>query len=325
MRTPIYLDIETLQQPPYPWMLREVEDLVPPRTIKDPDKRAAWVADKVETQEAELREQSSLEPLLGGVVLCVGMAIGDRDPRVLSNVTGDEEGERKLLELVERVLCAGPSKATENVDRWTLPIVSWNGQFDWQFLGKRALRHGLWNLARRMVIPRPWGDPLHIDARGPWMRWDSRAIGRQVEVARFLGIEVADTVNGKDVSALWANGDRQSIVDHCFSDVRVLREIVRRFARAGWMPELAVAEAEREPPPIPPARGSAADLLTRSHVLQIERDPDQVRAALQTAGIQVEVPEHTEAQDTLRLTLDALPTMSTAQLRAYLVALGGRP
>jgi hypothetical protein len=324
MKTPIYLDIETLKQPPYPWMLRESEDLVPPRTIKDPEKRTAWVADKAATQEAELRDQSSLEPLLGGVVLCVGMAIGDREPRVLSNVTGDEEGERKLLELVERVLCSGPSKATENVDRWTLPIVSWNGQFDWQFLGKRALRHGLWNLARRMVIPRPWGDPLHIDARGPWMRWDSRAIGRQVEVARFLGIEVTDTVNGRDVAQLWEQGDRDAIVDHCLSDVRVLREIVRRFARAGWMPELAVAEAEREPPPIPPARGSVADLLTRSHVLQIQRDPDQVRAALQAATIQVEVPEHTEAQETLRLTLEALPMMTTHQLRAYLLALGGR-
>ncbi len=306
----IYLDIEVIQQDPYPWMVRPSDQIRAPSNYKDPEKIAAYVAEKVAEQDAELRDRSSLEPLLGGVIVCVGLAVGDGEPGVLVNATGDEEGERAMIAKLQTSLCT----TVREVDRFKLPIVSWHGAYDWAFLAKRAIRHGLHALARRCLALKPWGDRLHIDACEPWTRLDSRSLSRQVDVARYLGIEVHDDVHGGMISALWPT-ERQRVIDHCRSDVVTLREIVRHEIAAGWLP-LDAEEGAAEVV-IPPPRGSVADLLQRSHRLQIVTDPGKVVTALAASGI--------TGQGTLAEILDTLPTLPTDQLRAYLVALGGRP
>lgn len=299
----IYLDIETLQQDPYPWMMRP-DEIKAPANYKDPEKIAEYVTAGTARYEQAQRERSSLEPLLGGVIVCVGCAVDDADPVVLVAESGDETGERALLARLWRALERYP----------TTPIVSWHGAYDWDWVAKRALRHGLPGLAGRALGAKPWGDRLHVDAREPWTRLDSRALARLQDVARYLGIEVPDTATGADVARLWAE-DPARVVEHCRSDVRLLREITRIELAAGWLSLEGQSEAET---PVPPPRGSALDLASRIDRAQQGRPHEEVIRALHAA----EIPT---PPGRLRETLDGLTELPTDRLRAVLVALGQRP
>lgn len=296
----IYLDIEVIQQEPYGWMIRPHE-IEAPANYRDPDKIAAYVESALAKYHEDLKAKSSLEPMLGGVIVCVGCAVDDADPVVVINDDGDETGERLLLGRIERALCSA--------DRLSVPIVSWNGAYDWAWLAKRAIRHGRYDLARRMTPPKPWGSRTHVDAREPWTRLDRYALSRLQDVARYLGIEVADTVTGAQTTQLWET-DRAAVVEHCRSDVSLLRAIAQIEARAGWL-DMPIPEAA---PAVPPPRGSVADLAPRV-ARQAANRPDLLSSALETAGI----PASSSG------TLDSLDAIPSSQLRALLVALGGRP
>jgi hypothetical protein len=300
--TPIYLDIETLQQDPYDWMIRDDADLRPPKNYKDPEKIATWRAEAAASQVADLRERSSLDPLVGGIVACVGVAVGDADPVVLVNTTSDEEGERALL----AKLAAGLTKG----DRAGMPLVSWNGAFDWRYLAIRALRHGVYQLSARAKPAKPWGDRLHCDPSEGWRLGSRDCLWRLADVARYLGVEVDDTISGAQVAQAWGTeSGRQAVIDHCRADVVRLREVTARLVAAGLV-DLEVTERDL---PVPPPRGSVADLAPRCHRQQLSRDPGQC----QTAATAAELPSPPDLQ-----TLHTLPSDT---LRAYLVALGGRP
>lgn len=267
----LYLDIETLQQDPYEWMVKPPEGLTPPKNWKDPAKIAEWIREASDGQVAELREKSSLEPILGGVICVVGIAVGDAEPKVLINATGDESGERVILTQLQTGLSRYPKHA----------IVSWNGAFDWSYLAKRAIRHGLYDLARRCYVAKPWGDSRHVDPGKAWQGPDNRSVWALASVARFLGIEIDDAIDGSAVTSTWhTEGGPAIVAAHCLSDVRILREITIRLVAAGWL-DLEIPEVEI---PIPPPRGSVDDLLYRAHRLQIDRRPDQIREAWLSAG-----------------------------------------
>lgn len=310
----IFLDIEVIQQDAYPWMVRPDDEVKVPKNIKDPEKIAERKAEAIANQDATLRDRSSLEPLLGGVIACIGAAIGwERAPGVLVNETGDESGERKILAALQRRVCGEPPAGQDDARK--MPIVAWNGaKYDFPWLWKRAMRHGLYPLCARLHTDKPW-DAKVLDPSLLWRGSDWDSLWAQRDVAQYLGIEVLDDVHGSKVSALWAT-ERARVVEHCRSDVSVLREIARRLVLGGKInadePEGAAEVV------VPPPRGSVADLLQRSHRLQIVKSPDEVIAALLAAGVDTT----TEA---LASTLELLPTLPSDQIRAYLVALGGRP
>lgn len=316
----IFLDIEVIQQDPYPWVIKPPEKVKIPKNIKDEEKKADRKAEAIASQESDLRDRSSLDPLVGGVIACVGAAIGwERAPGALVNETGDEEGERKILTALQQRICAAPRAGQD--DARDMPVLAWNGSgYDFGWIWKRAMRHGLWPLCARFHADKPW-DKRIIDPSLQWREKDPKALWSQPVVAQLLGIEVADDVDGSQVTALWAT-DRARVVEHCRSDVHVLREIVRRMVLAGKIdanePEGAAEVV------VPPPRGSVADLLQRSHRLQIAKSPDEVATALEAAtpGCWPDGPP-TPAQ--IKIVLDDMSTVPVHTLRAYLVALGGRP
>ncbi len=321
----IYLDIETIQQDPYPWMIKPASALKAPKNYKDPEKIAAWVQEMADAQNTDLRERSSLEPILGGIVAVVGVAVDEAEPKALVNASGDEEGERRLLTTLQAGLARYPDH----------PIVSWNGAFDWSYLAKRAMRHGLWDLARRLHVAKPWGDRLHVDPGIAWQGSQRDALWRLPAVAQYLGIETIDDIDGSQVTAQWAAGDegRARVVAHCLSDVRILREVTARLVAAGWVP----AEVPEQDLPIPPPRGSVGDLLLAAVRLQRDRRPDQILTAWETAAQWVPQLEKgqtwapvdgpmTSPGGPPRWALDVPETERTPQiLRAYVDALRGAP
>lgn len=293
---PIFLDIETLPQDPEAFMVRDPAELTPPGQYKKPESIAAWRAEQAATQVQELRERSGLEPLLGGIVLCVGIAVDDGPVKVLVG-GGDETAELALLTQLERGLVRYPEQ----------PLVAWHGSgFDFPFLARRALRHGLHTLSRRCYVAKPWGDPAHVDPHRAWQGGDPRAIGRLKEVAQWLGIPVDTDLDGSEVAAAYARGELARIVEHCRDDVSVLRQVYYHLRAAGWItgddadgPDLPVRPPRVPSPPSPPAggvspasveptparEGDREALMREAARAQVAATKNACREAAQAAGI----------------------------------------
>ncbi|HEX4935787.1 MAG TPA: ribonuclease H-like domain-containing protein [Gemmatimonadaceae bacterium] len=254
--TTIYLDIETCYAPdedpdvvarirrdhPAP-EVPSIEDLRPPKSYKDEAKIAAWrearhaelVAEaaghdaEIDRLVREWWQSTSLEPLYGRV-LCVGIAVDDRDPVVLWEPT-----EVATLERLEAGLSRYPDAQ----------LIAHNGlRFDYRFVWARAVVHGLYDLARRVYAPRPWGDRVRLDTLAAWQGADNRARGSLRALGRALGVELPpDDLEGADVPPLWhehgviGHPERDAAISrirqHVISDVIVLREIADRLRLAG--------------------------------------------------------------------------------------------
>jgi hypothetical protein len=238
--TPVFLDLEVLRHDAPAWVRREVSDFRAPANYKDPEKIAAYVQAKHDEQEGKLRDESSLMPngpLLGGTICAVAAATGDSAIWVGTAGTGDEAGEIELLRK------AAVGLVTKNVAEHIL--VTYNGdEYDVPFLAKRALRHGLYDLAKWLWSART------IDIRRVWQWRDRSAMGRLTDIAHWLGIEVTDTTRGSLVQQLWEAGQRAEVGAHARSDLYLLREVYYRFAAAGWVPAPDYALPELTPRPL---------------------------------------------------------------------------
>jgi uncharacterized protein YprB with RNaseH-like and TPR domain len=241
----LVLDVETswsqdtdaidAQFPPVP----DAATLEPPKSYKNEDTIAAWRvtrhAELVEKRAEDVKEawaSTSLDALQGGV-LCVGIAVDDRDPVVVWEAT-----EEATLTKLQAGLAAYPDHA----------LVGWNClTFDFPYIARRALRYKLWDLAARLYHPKPWSTREHVDLYSVWCAADRRSKGRLMDVARHLGIEVKGTIAGAHVPELWWHSQgtmaeglaRQQIADHVIEDVRITREVGRIFERAGWLARAA--------------------------------------------------------------------------------------
>jgi hypothetical protein len=268
---PLFVDIETIQQEPEQFMIRP-EDVKAPSNYGE-EAAAKYIAKKQADYLTDLRARTSLEPLLGGIVVAVGIARDDQPARALLAASGDETGERALLEQLDRGLAMYP----------THPLVAWNGMaFDFAFLSKRALRHGLHALARRCHVGRS-RDDRHVDPYLAWSGQERHAIGRLVDVARFLGVPVEDQVRGSAISSLWESGELDQVRSHVLSDVVLLREVFWRMAQAGWVPldPDEVPDLPVRPPRVQPRQA----LYATAAELQVVSDKEHVRRAAEAAGI----------------------------------------
>lgn len=275
--TPIFLDIETLKQAPETFMVPDVATMAPPKTHKKAETIAEWRKEKAETLLDELRDQSSLEPLMGGIVVAVGVAIGNEPAKCIVAKTFDEAGELALLTAVEKAF----AKYLVN------PIVTWNGSgFDYAFLGKRALRHGLYSLARVMHRDKPWS-PLHIDCLDVWRQHNRQSLGKLVDVARFLGIpDPHDPITGADVTEAIQAGRAEDVKAHCLADIVRLREVYWRLRAGGW---IVIDDEVPDELPVRPPRVSERDaLLAACAELQVGLDLGTVLEAARDAGVPVQ-------------------------------------
>lgn len=295
----IVLDIETLQQQPEPFMVPAAETLAPPANYKSPETIAKWRAERAAELPRELWERSALDPLLGGVVCVVGVwRSGQPAPITLTAPTGNETGERALLQSLQQALDRYPDHT----------LVTWNGAaFDLPYLRKRAARYGLWSLARRCHQSKPWNTPRHIDLRLCWGGADKAPGGKLRQVARFFGAQVSDDVDGANVTSLWLADRIKEIEAHCLSDVRLTAYLYQVFDAAGWA-ELPADGLEIEITPRPPRLD-----LTQQRIA-VEMDAAQQDCKRAAADVGLEWHQAPEGQEYPLVTSDT----PAEQIRAYI-------
>lgn len=210
----IFIDIET--RPPTGWTDEQKSALVkPPGNYRKQETIDRYILDHRE----EAYRRLALDPMLGEV-LCVGVAIEDDDPIVIY-----EDTEQKTLETLWRGLegRVGYSLVGHNLVEFDLP-----------FIARRALRHGLDGLCRRVWCSRRYGSPMFIDTLVHWRGPQFKARGSLTAVCEFLRIErLPDQLMGGQVFDAVRAGDRRGIIEHCMDDVKVTREVYRRLRAGG--------------------------------------------------------------------------------------------
>jgi hypothetical protein len=273
---PLFLDIEVVPaEEPEAFMVPRVEDLEPPANYKKPETIQAWREERAASLVGELREESVFEPLLGGIIVAVGVAVGNKAPIVMLTKSADEDGERDLLATLERAWIRSHSQR---------PVVTWNGfDYDLPFLAKRALRHGLFGLAGLCHRDKPWGDSRRHDLFKVWQQHDRRAKGKLSAVAAYLGIdEGEDPITGAGVANAMKS-DPSLVVRHCELDIRRLRAIYWRFRAAGWVP--GEDDIPDELPVREPRRSRRAALLREVAMLVVQLAKQDTKEAAERVGI----------------------------------------
>lgn len=207
MREPfVVLDIETA--PDEEAIRRKIAsppEFTAPANYKDPVKINAYVLEKSQCWEAEVREKAGLSPTTGRVV-AVGWGHGTEAEAV------SHDGEAAILRV------AGAALDTAGT------LVTFNGEsFDVPFLRARMLRYGM--EIPRVLTPSPrYGAAAHhVDLRSWLTGWSQFASGTLEDWCHTIVpgyVAHKGGMSGKDVAAYVAAGRWDEIAAYCKSDVQ---------------------------------------------------------------------------------------------------------
>lgn len=214
-----YLDIETL-----PSQLPEVAALFraevkPPATFKKPESIAEWMAANADQAAADALVKTSFDPGFGHVCT-IAWAVDDGDIDVAHAVTVDQERD------VLRAFFGSLDKyhSTKFVGHFI------NG-FDVRFLLCRAVVLGVPVPHAIPRDPKPW-DARTFDTMTAWS--GAKGTISLDRLAAVLGIAGKTGFDGSMVAQAWKDGHHETIIEYCRDDVRIVRDIHRRFIAANW-------------------------------------------------------------------------------------------
>lgn len=230
MSTLIHIDIETIPSdtPPNMTELEPVDYLVSqgshPKNLKDQTKIDLWYVNKQEqleqkykddkiANEAKQKEQHAKQALnsMEGVIFCVSIAI-ENDP--VETFTGDEV---VILDSLNGFL-----NGFKNNGYVSHVFVGHNIYFDLGFLYHKSILH---KSPLRHILPKAKDRGMVIDTQKEWNLGQYGKYTKLADIAKFLGIEQRDEIDGSQVWDAYKRGNFEQIISHCESDVEVVRAI----------------------------------------------------------------------------------------------------
>lgn len=217
--TTCYLDIETLPTRNDTVIADIAASVTPPGSIKKAETLEKW---EVETRPGLVDEavaKTSFDPARGSICT-ISWAIDDGVITTTHDDTGDMEAE------VLRAFFGAVYKA--RVSRWVGHFIT---GFDLRFLLCRAVVLGVQIPPLIPRNPAPWEKTV-FDTMTAWA--GARGSISLDNLAKALGIEGKAGVDGSMIAGMWREGRHQEIVDYCEDDVRIVREIYRRFQAAAF-------------------------------------------------------------------------------------------
>ena len=230
MSTLIHIDIETIPSdtPPIIEELEPVDYLVSqgshPKNLKDQTKIDLWYVNKQEqleqkykddklANEAKQKEQHAKQALnsMEGVIFCVSIAIED-DP--VETFTGDE------VVILDSLF--GCLDSFNDNEFGTFIFVGHNIYFDLAFLYHKSILH---KSSLRHILPKAKDRGMVIDTQKEWNLGQYGKYTKLADIAKFLGIEQRDEIDGSQVWDAYKRGRWDQIIAHCESDVEVVRAL----------------------------------------------------------------------------------------------------
>ena len=218
----VYLDIETIpnQSPEYAAKVRE--GIKPPASYKKPETIAQWMVDNGQAAAQEQIDKTSFDPAYGHICT-IGFAIDEGEIVALHAET--VEGERLII---ETFFAALPTLGQNRI------IGHYVTGFDLRFIVCRAVALGV-KLPHKVLFPRdpkPWDDCV-FDTMTAWA--GARGTVSQKVLCEALGIAGKPPgLDGSQIAKAWADGRHSDIAAYCKGDVRIVREIHRRFEQVEY-------------------------------------------------------------------------------------------
>lgn len=204
----IYLDIETTGTPSNEVLSYLGEKIAPAKNLKDPEKISADIARK----EQEVWSGTALRGMWGSVA-CIGVAVDDGEPVVLSS---DGDSEANLLDRFFKMIkhCADEQHGR------LATYVGFNVLgFDLPFLWQRSVVLGVKPSVPLYQDSKPWSGRV-VDLRYILGCGDLRAQGTLEDWCVATGCPVPrDDISGAEAPGLWKNGQYPIVMEHCRRDV----------------------------------------------------------------------------------------------------------
>ena len=163
-------------------------------------------------QEAKQKEQHAKQALnsMQGRIFCVSIAI-ENEP--IETFTGSE---KDILDSVFYGLEVFTGVPTVFV------FVGHNIYFDLSFLYHKSILH---KSKLRHLLPKAKDRGMVIDTQKEWNLGQFGKYTKLSDIAKFLGIEQKDEIDGSQVWDAYKRGNFDQIIAHCESDVEVVRAI----------------------------------------------------------------------------------------------------
>lgn len=214
-----YLDIETLpsQSPAVADKLRAT--VKPPGAIKKPESIAQWMAENADDALADALAKTSFDPAYGHICT-IAWAKDDGEIFAAHARTIDQEAD------VLRAFFA-------SIDKYhsTCFVGHYINGFDIRFILCRAVVLGVRLPHQIPRDPKPWDKGL-ADTMSMWAGAKG-SIGL-AKLADALGVDTGGDFDGSMVAGAWAAGEHDTITEYCKDDVRIVRDVHRRFVAVGW-------------------------------------------------------------------------------------------
>lgn len=179
-----------------------------------------WMDEKKaldEKNEEDFRKRATSS--LTAKVVCLGYALGDSEPEVLTGT--EQEIISGFNALLNRY---GQQKVS-------LPIVGHNIiEFDIPIIFHRAIKFQQVSLVNYILgINHYQGRDNIFDIMREWNLMSYRKYTKLDDIATFLGIPGKGDIDGSKVWDLWKDNKFQQVYDYCMDDVILTRNIYKRL------------------------------------------------------------------------------------------------
>ena len=250
MRTNLFIDMETLPTTDGAVIERIIAEIEAPSNYKDPEKIAAYKAEKA----ASVVAKTALDGSLGRIAV-IGFAFNHEAPRtmtavdhLLSNshakaVSPEDFREHLMLQdfFDEATLFIKDSIKEEPIHYRMIPLGMSNevnlcnvriighhiAGFDIRFITQRAIILGVRLPTWWPRDPKPWSDKVFDTMTAFSGSRDTISLDR---LCRALGIEGKGDIDGSKVAGLWAAGEHKKVAEYCCEDVRKVQAIYKKMA-----------------------------------------------------------------------------------------------
>lgn len=218
----IYLDIETLPTDDEAIIAEIAAGVKPPGNMSKPETIAAWERDTRPALVQEAIDKTALGPVVPphialGPVLCIGIAVGDDEPRV---VMADDREAEAIMDVSEII---------DSTGSFTMIVGHNVREFDLRYLTQRSAILGLVNSKFR--IDDEQCTFYTFDTMTTWTGHYTRRVSLDwlCRIFKVPGKDETDGIGGADVACLYRAGEVDRIAEYCKNDVERVRHVYKRM------------------------------------------------------------------------------------------------
>jgi 3'-5' exonuclease len=215
----VFVDIETLAAGP----AINPDTLTPPGNLKKKETIEEWYAFSAPIQADKEYRKRSLDSMQG-LIICIGVGIGDIEPTYFATEIADEEHEKEIVGKFSDYLF--------NSLRSEFASIKFIGHnfraFDALWLKRKCWKYNFNWLCQSINTSKYSGNV--DDTMEIWSCDNYQEKAKLTDIAKFLGLgEKLDGIDGSMVHDLFHAGEFQTIWDYCCQDVVLTRTVYNRL------------------------------------------------------------------------------------------------